>query len=255
MADAPPPVTRRRCGPFDQRRPLLKVSMGHAVAQNRLLYRALLASLALHLVLISLIPPFANLESAQNIELLSFVRVQTVRISTPVPHPEHLATAPVRAALPQVSRAHAPAPAERPIAHASARPASQRPAAPLVASAAQAGGVTTQPAVTAPAPSAMPPATQGEVASRQAIDGYMPLGVNATPVLDPSVRRSLLALGVHVTLTITVDSAGHTKNVAFRPPLDATIQEQIRSLLASASWDPAVCGGGMTCEGQATITL
>ena len=49
----------------------------------------------------------------------------------------------------------------------------------------------------------------------------MPLGVSDMPVLDPSVRRALLALGVHVRLTITVDSAGHTKNVAFQPPLDA----------------------------------
>jgi hypothetical protein len=83
----------------------------------------------------------------------------------------------------------------------------------------------------------------------------MPLGVSDTPVLDPSVRKALLALGVHVRLTITVDSAGRTKNVAFQPPLDASVEEQIRTLLASASWDPAVCGGGMTCEGQATITL
>ncbi|MGC2129858.1 MAG: hypothetical protein WA629_07150, partial [Candidatus Aquilonibacter sp.] len=104
-------------------------------------------------------------------------------------------------------------------------------------------------------PSAIPPAAQGEVASRQAIGGYMPLGVSDMPVLDPSVRRALLALGVHVRLTITVDSAGHTKNVAFQPPLDAGVEDQIRSLLASASWDPAVCGGGMTCDGQATITL
>jgi hypothetical protein len=228
--------------------------MGQAVGHNRLLYRALLASLALHLVLLALIPPFANFESSQNVELLSFVRVQTVRIATPVPRPQRLAGAPVRAALTQSSQAKAPALAQHPIGHASARPAALRPAAPVVASV-RSGGITTQAVVTAPAPSAAPPTAQGEVASRQAIGGYMPLGVNDTPVLDPSVRKSLLALGVHVRLTITVDSAGHTKNVAFQPALDANIEDQIRSLLASASWDPAVCGGGMTCEGQATITL
>jgi hypothetical protein len=229
--------------------------MGQTVGHNRLLYRALLASLALHLVLLALIPPFANFESAQNVELLSFVRVQTVRIATPVPRPEHLAAGPVRAAHAQTSQAKAPALAQRPIGRASVRPAAPQPAAPLVASATRAGGVATQPSVTAPAPSAIPPAAQGEVASRQAIGGYMPLGVSDTPVLDPSVRKALLALGVHVRLTITVDSAGRTKNVAFQPPLDASVEEQIRTLLASASWDPAVCGGGMTCEGQATITL
>src|SRR5271156_3382448 len=121
VAHAPPPVTRGRCGPFDQRRPLSKVSMGQAVGQNRLLYRALLASLALHLVLLALIPPFANFQGAQNVELLSFVRVQTVRVATPVPRPEHPATAPLRAALPQVSLAHASA-ARRPIGHASSHP-------------------------------------------------------------------------------------------------------------------------------------
>ncbi|MGA7746530.1 MAG: hypothetical protein WCA52_05940, partial [Candidatus Aquilonibacter sp.] len=77
--------------------------MGQTVGHNRLLYRALLASLALHLVFLALIPPFANFESAQNVELLSFVRVQTVRIATPVPRPEHLAAGPVRAAHAQIS--------------------------------------------------------------------------------------------------------------------------------------------------------
>jgi hypothetical protein len=129
------------------------------------------------------------------------------------------------------------------------------PAAPVVAAEVQAGGVTTRPAVTAPAPSTAPVAAQNDAASRQAAGGYMPLGVNDTPVLDPSVRKSLRALGVHVTLTITVDNAGHTKHVTFAPPLDPDVQAQIQSILASASWDPAVCGGGMTCEGQATITL
>jgi hypothetical protein len=228
--------------------------MGQAVGQNRLLYRALLASLALHLVLLALIPPFANFQGAQNVELLSFVRVQTVRVATPVPRPEHPATAPLRAALPQVSLAHASA-ARRPIGHASSHPQLPQPAAPIVAAAVRAGGVTRQPAVTAPAPSTAPLAAQSVAATRQAAGGYMPLGVNDTPVLDPSVRKLLRALGVHVTLTITVDSDGHTKHVTFAPPLDADVQAQIQSILASASWDPAVCGGGMTCEGQATITL
>jgi hypothetical protein len=32
-------------------------------------------------------------------------------------------------------------------------------------------------------------------------------------------------------------------------------KSRIQSLLADASWDPAVCGGGIACEGTATIRL
>jgi hypothetical protein len=228
--------------------------MGHAVSHNRLLYRALLASLALHFVLLALIPPFAKFEGAQNVELLSFVRMQTIRIATPVPRPQRLAAAPVKAATPELTTAHAPSPARRPLGHSTARPVQRSAAAPIVASGVVAGGVTTQPSVTV-APATAAPQNVSETASRQAIGGYEPLGVNDTPVLDPSVHKALVALGVHVTLTITVDGNGHTKHVAFSPPLDPNIEQQIQSLLASASWDPAVCGGGITCEGQATITL
>lgn len=229
--------------------------MGHAVSHNSLLYRALLASLALHLVLLALIPPLAHFEGAQNVELLSFVRIATVRISTPVPRPEQLAAAPVRAAVPILSSAHARAAARRPSSHASTRPSQQQAAAPIVTSAVLSGGVTTQPSGTAAPPTAAPQNASGETASRQAVGGFEPLGVNDTPVLDPSVRKALAALGVHVTLTITVDGSGHTKHVAFSPTLDPSVEQQIQTLLASASWDPAVCGGGMPCEGQATITL
>jgi hypothetical protein len=226
--------------------------MGHAVSHNRLLYRALLASLALHLVLLALIPPLANLESAQNIELLSFVRIQTVRIATPVPRPERRAAAPVRAAV--VSAASAPVPVRRPLSQRSTRPSQLQAGAPIVASAVRGGGVTAAPSTVAVPASAAPQNAPDET-SRQPVGGYEPLGVNDTPVLDPAVRKALLALGVHVTLTITVDGNGHTKHVAFAPPLDPSVEQQIQALLAAASWDPAVCGGGMTCEGQATITL
>ncbi|HTV92038.1 MAG TPA: hypothetical protein VMG98_04905 [Verrucomicrobiae bacterium] len=227
--------------------------MGHTVSHNRLLYRALLASLALHLVLLALIPPLARIESTQNIELLSFVRIQTVRIQTPAPRPEHRAAAPQHAVAAVVSVAHAPAPARRPVSTRTTQPSQQVAAAPVQASVVQSGSVATQPPVTVAPPSTTPqnaPAT-----SRQPVGGYEPLGVNDTPVLDPAVRKSLLALGVHVTLTIIVDGNGRTKHVAFSPALDPSVEQQIQALLASASWDPAVCGGGMTCEGQATITL
>ena len=61
--------------------------------------------------------------------------------------------------------------------------------------------------------------------------------------------------GVHVTLVVTVDENGRTENVSFQPPLDAQTERAIETLLASATWDAAVCGGGVTCEGTATIKL
>ena len=230
--------------------------MGHAISHNRLLYWALLASLALHLVLLALIPPFANLESTQNIELLSFVHIQTVRISTPAPRPHRSAAAPVRAAAAVRSVvARAPALARRPVSRRTTQPSQQQlAAAPVVASAVQGGGVSAVPSVSAVPATAAPQNPPSET-SRQPIGGYEPLGVNDTPVLDPAVRKALVALGVHVKLTITVDGSGRTQHVAFSPPLDPSVEAQIQALLASASWDPAVCGGGMTCQGEATITL
>jgi hypothetical protein len=92
--------------------------------------------------------------------------------------------------------------------------------------------------------------------AHQSVGGMMPLGANEpVPVLDPSVQKSLAALGVHVTLTVTVDVNGRTKDVIFTPPVDPQIEEKIRAMLASASWDPAVCGAGLACEAAATIKL
>jgi len=233
------------------------VSMGTVAPRNRLLYRALLASLALHLLLLAFIPPLASIEGGQNVELLSFVRVQTVHIQTPKPKVEPPAKGALQGPVPFVSHAHAPAVALRPVQRAHASAAPQRQIAPILGSA-QPGSVAqaTRPPLAA-TPSATPgtPA-QNDTTSHQAVGGYMPLGADEPmPVLDPAVRKALLALGVHVTLTVDVDSAGHTKSVAFEPPLDDTVEKQIRSLLASAQWDAAVCGAGMTCEAQATIKL
>ncbi len=74
-------------------------------------------------------------------------------------------------------------------------------------------------------------------------------------MLDPGVRQQLSALGTHVTLIVTVGNDGRTENVVFQPPIDSQLESKIRSLLADASWDPAVCGGGVSCEASATIKL
>jgi hypothetical protein len=60
---------------------------------------------------------------------------------------------------------------------------------------------------------------------------------------------------VHVTLLVTVDEDGHTERVVFQPPLDTQTEQAIQQMLASANWDAAVCGGGVSCEGTATIKL
>jgi hypothetical protein len=232
------------------------VSMG-TVPRNRLLYRALLASLALHGALLAFIPPLATVEGTQNVELLSFVRMQTVHIQTPKPKVEPPAKAALAGPVPIISKAHAPTIAMRPVQHAPASAAPQRQVAPVLGSA-QPGSIAdaTRPPLAA-TPSATPGTReQSDTTSRQAVGGYMPLGADEpVPVLDPAVRKALFSLGVHVTLTIVVDSSGHTKSVAFEPPLDDSVEKQIRSLLASAQWDAAVCGAGMTCEAQATIKL
>jgi hypothetical protein len=85
--------------------------------------------------------------------------------------------------------------------------------------------------------------------------GVLPLGATQDPVLDPAVLAQLAKRISHVTLIVTVGEDGHTKNVTFQPPLDPQIEKQIESILADANWDAAVCGGGVSCEGVATIKL
>jgi hypothetical protein len=82
----------------------------------------------------------------------------------------------------------------------------------------------------------------------------MPLGESNPPTLDPGVRDKLARLiQTHVTLIVVVGEDGRTKSVQFSPPLDASTEDAMRALLADAAWDPAVCGGGVSCEGSATI--
>ncbi len=86
--------------------------------------------------------------------------------------------------------------------------------------------------------------------------GVSPFGAEQPPVLDPRVKAALLQrFNVHVVLIITVGEDGKTKKVEFHPPLDDATQRAIQTLLANANWDAAVCGGGVSCEGVATIKL
>jgi len=233
--------------------------MGHTLSRNRWLYRALLASLAIHLVIVAFLPRFIDVAGTENVELLSFVHIAPVRIQTPRPALVRTAAAPVHAAQPQPLKPRIkPATARHTVGrHTIKSTAPPHQEAPVIAAAARAGGsVASQGTVVVPAPSTTPLEEQTTAPSRQSIGGYMPLGAEEpVPVLDPVVRKALLALGVHVTLTVTVDGNGHTQQVDFAPPLDPNVERQIRSMLATATWDPAVCGGGLSCPGQATIKL
>ena len=235
------------------------MDMGATWGPNRLLYRAIVLSLAIHLVLAMFFPALATLEgNGPSIETISFVRV--IHISVQPARKvarERPATAPLKAPVPQIEPQHRATsrPAER-TAPAPARVSR----APVESSEARKGSAVAQ-VVEASAPPAAITATPqaATVASNETHEdtgGYMPLGAEEpTPVLDPAIRKSLAALGIHTTLTVDVDANGKTKNVTFAPPLDAGVENQIRALLASARWDPAICGAGVACEAQTTIKL
>ena len=218
-------------------------------SNSLLLYRALPAALLLHLVLLALIPPLARAPSSRNVEFLAFVRSIPIRIERPVPHPAAAAPA-ARAPLAPHTVTHSVA---KKVAIARVQSA---PIAAAIPSAGVTVRVSPAPPSAVVVPSAAPQTTQSALPAKNVAQGYMPLGADEpVPVLDPAVRKALLALGIHVTLTIDVDANGHTKSVAFSPAIDPNDEQRIRELLASATWDPAVCGGGEGCEGQAVVRL
>ncbi len=227
--------------------------------RDRLLIQALLVSIAFHLIGAYFIPTIAWLRGeAPSIETLSFVRVTHIAVETPRPavHPP-AAVAPQRAPIVHIARAH-PQHARAKITHRTQIAASSNSRAPVVASQETPGSVGARTRATgAPAAPATP--QQEQIAStqtREQVGGYMPFGAQQPdPVLDPAVFKALAALKIHTTLTVTVGEDGKTKSVSFDPPVDSATENQIRTMLADASWDPAVCGGGVACEGRTTIKL
>jgi hypothetical protein len=242
---------------------------------NRLLWRALAASLGAHLLLALFLPVWTGQFSGglQPIEAISFAPIVRVQIQRPsaqslpaaVPRTVHRA--------PVVSFAHSRAELTAPRHKPSARPLTQNGPSgqvaaapklvaqrqtPLFARPTASAGVSTRQAAAAPTP--QPQASQANYTvngnGESDRGGTLPLGGMQPPTLDPGVRAELQQrFGVHVTLVVTVDEDGHTKAVEFQPPLDAQTEIAIKALLANASWDAAVCGGGVSCEGKATIKL
>jgi len=225
-------------------------------AHDRRLNQAFLASLVLHLFVAMLIPAVVVLNGdTSTVETISFARLIHVRVATPKP-----VMRPIQAVAPKAG--HPPRVSHHAAAQAALRAPRVLPTkglasqAATVQSIARAGHDTTVASTAAPVAAATPAVQSTGESPAHEVGGYMPLGAEQpVPVLDPSVHEQLAALKVHVTLIVTVGDDGHTKSVVFQPPLDTITEMHIRAMLATASWDPATCGGGVPCQANATITL
>jgi pyruvate/2-oxoglutarate dehydrogenase complex dihydrolipoamide acyltransferase (E2) component len=226
-------------------------------AQTRM-GRATVASLGIHVLVALSIPALAwTASSGAPVETVSFTRIVHIELSRPHrPQPPPRAAAPHKSVAPVVNFNHVELAHTAPSRQAPPQraAATEAPVAPAVASQQQAGQGSAPNAdvQTTPSPEIRAVASVGT----HQTGGYLPFGAEQPdPVLDPDVRKQLDTFGVHVTLVVTVGEDGRTQSVDFQPPVDAAIEARIRSLLADASWDPAVCGGGVSCQGQAIIKL
>lgn len=225
---------------------------------KRQMGRALLASLGIHALGLALIPALAWLPTPETtVETVTFTRIAHIEIVPQARRPQPRPVAPHRRTSVVISEA-----THVELARVSRSTASPPPSAvyrvssaPAVAAAPRPGRGTA-PIESAPQSSATPaPREVSSVVGRD-VGGTLPFGAEQPdPVLDPGVRKQLAALGVHVTLVVTVGNNGKTESVTFQPAVDAQTQNRIQTLLADANWDPAVCGGGISCEGRATIRL
>jgi pyruvate/2-oxoglutarate dehydrogenase complex dihydrolipoamide acyltransferase (E2) component len=232
--------------------------MTAAIGARIRMERATLGSLAIHMLAAISIPALAWTASGAPVETVSFthiLRIQIVRPKAELPRPRALA--PHYSLSPSMNFAHRVVLVKVTQRRQATRApiATNAPAAPAVAAVAEAGDSNAN-GDAAPAASSTPALRAVASVNADHAGGYLPFGAEQpVPVLDPAVRKELDDLGVHVTLVVTVGDDGHTTNVVFQPPLDPQNENRIRSLLADASWDPAVCGGGVSCEAQATIKL
>lgn len=221
---------------------------------------ASVASVAIHVAVALAIPALAwTASTATPIETISFKHILRIEVVPPrAPARPPRAVAPRVAVKPEINYAnHMHVVAAVPRRHAAPMPvaASNEPAAPVAGAIERAGSGTAE---SNAAPNVTPSPAERAVASlgQHRVGGYLPFGAEQPdPVLDPTVRKQLDALGAHVTVLVMVGEDGRTESVFFDPSIDPQIESRIRTLLADASWDPAVCGGGVACEGRATIKL
>jgi hypothetical protein len=219
------------------------------------------ASIALHALVALLVPALAWMpSSAPPVETISFIPVTRIQIqpkprAVPQPRPQapRHSRIVVRSLSTQIELAHVQS-------HKRASPppliARDVSVAPAIGQSQVGNGTAARAAETEPQPTATPVARTVSSVGGHDAGGYLPFGAEQPdPVLDPSILKQLGGLGVHVTLVVTVNEDGKTEQVLFVPPIDPKIEKQIESLLADAAWDPAVCGGGVSCEGRVTIKL
>lgn len=222
--------------------------------------RATLGSVVLHVAAALCIPALAwTASSAPPVETISFTRVSHIALEPPRRRPQPRPAAPHHSEVSKVTLVAEHVELARSAPRHSASPppavASAISSAPTVASRTTIGNGQAQ-TDAAPQPTATPAERSVASVGGHNAGGYLPFGAEQPdPVLNPGVMRALEALGVHVTVLVTVDEDGRTKAVAFDPAVDPQTQAHIESLLADASWDPAVCGGGTACEGHATLKL
>lgn len=244
---------------------------------SRLFERALIASLALHLLLALFLPGWMPAQSAgsQPVEALSFARVMRVEIRKPVKAAPAVAMPETAHHAAKVSFARSKselsAKTRKPVARPTAMnaPEGKRAAAPIhvlirhpapLYARAPASSVPVSSSVSraqqSPAPQASVDTHAVSGAGASDRGGVLPFGASQDPVLDPGALAQLQKqFSGHVTLLVTVGEDGHTKHVTFQPPLDPQVEQRIEAILQDANWDAAVCGGGVTCEGVATIKL
>ena len=244
---------------------------------NRLLMRALVASLAVHILVAFFLPIWAQQQSGglEPIESISFARILRVAVQRPETQRLPVAMPETRNHAARVSFARSKSelsvnkrrPRAMPTAQngptganaAAPRHETLRAPAPLYARAsASSAPVSTSQSQSVQTPQPETTVADRAVAGSAASDrgGVLPLGAQQDPILDPGVRAKLeQRFNVRVTLVVTVGEDGRTKHVAFQPPLDAQTEQAIEAILADATWDAAVCGGGVSCEGTATIKL
>lgn len=233
--------------------------MAAATAQRRM-GGATVASVAIHVAVALAIPALAWTASTMTpVETISFTHILRIQVVPPrAPAPPPRAVAPHVNVKPSINFAnHVHVVAAIPRRHESPTPvsASNAAAAPA-AGAVQRAGTGTSDSTAAPNVTPSPATRSVASVGQHQVGGYLPFGAEQPePVLDPSVRKQLDALGVHVTVLVMVGEDGRTENVYFDPSIDPQVENHIRTLLADASWDPAVCGGGVACEGRATIKL
>lgn len=232
---------------------------------DTLLARALAASLALHLLFAFFVPTWLPQQSVPDVPLqaISFAHIVRARVERTVVHPSAAAAVARAHPAPRVRMPHTLAPLQKPVARA--RPLPQ-PHAGIAAVPALAPrpAITDVPASAPPRLAATPvPNSQATIApvssqgaGRSDRGGVLPFGASQDPVLDPAVLNALRTrFPVHATLTVTVGENGKTERVQFAPPLDPQTEREIQALLATATWDAAVCGGGVSCVGTAKIDI